>query len=232
MFKRIINAFRERLIEVKPETRSAVRDLHDRGDLLNVTFDGLDGRYTSTVVDMDRRHFAIDLPDTIVDLARLRRSRGVRIEAKPGGVTLRMDTTLRAVVNDAEPRIELRYPPELEFNQRRRHRRVRARWSGDTGVQIVNLDRQRFHGTLHDLSIDGLSVMLAQADGILSGQTLPFCHIRLPDGKSIGAAAEVRYVQRERSSGKTKVGLRLVSLAEEDRLKLVKTVDALVRKGG
>jgi|GEM_PF-2756627 len=222
MLKRIVSAVRDQFSDVNAETLSFIRGLQSNGNMVHLTFPGIDQQFMSAVLSCQRGSFTLDGPVPSLGMARLRTIRSVRLEAKLGGVPLVLVAKVKRIDEQAgEPVLELFYPERFSFNQRRRHPRLSPRIPADTEVRIINHDRQPFQGILQDLSPGGMGLLFSEIDGIMPGQILPFCQVKLPGGRTIGVEVEVRYVQHLRRLDKSRVGVQFVDLPRQDEQKIM-----------
>jgi c-di-GMP-binding flagellar brake protein YcgR len=135
------------------------------------------------------------------------------------GVEIGFDTTLLHV--DEENGIAIYtvdLPRQISHHQRRQHHRLEIGADIRVPVHLETTQGSVLMGELRDISLGGIGARVGRgpATELQRGERLPGCLLRLPEGRELRCAMEVRFVKPLETPRQLHVGGRFLDLTRSD----------------
>lgn len=200
--------------------------------LFNVCFPPEEMRFTSALLGIYDEHGFIVL-DEITPKAghkRLLEKKQVHVAGRLDGVDFHFGTRLidvREKGGSAFYKMEL--PKHIIYQQRRQDFRITTLGCNITFHSLRgNSSRQILKGYVHDVSRNGLGVLLDDDVALEPGEILPSCVITLPQGEIV-CSLEVLFCSNNRPRGLSRVGCRFKQIDNDARRKIQLLINELER---
>ncbi len=203
---------------------------------VTVRFPGVQRALTTYIagVDPKRRYVLLDevLPKS--DARMIKDGRTFNLETYYEGCRLRARNLYARESKDSDGNVIYRipFPDEVHYLQRRAAYRAQVRRSLEIPARIMDADRQVLTGLLRDMSAEGCQI---QVPGDVSerlkahGKTLVPIKIYFPNGTSLVAKVELRFVGYDEHGGYTKCGCQFEELDAQKEQQIARIVTDLQR---
>jgi c-di-GMP-binding flagellar brake protein YcgR len=203
--------------------------------VLDVQWPGETERYGTAILGVYAEHgfFVLDEINPEEGHAKLLERREVHASGRLEGVPLKLSARLREARNKegvAFYKVEL--PPELLYMQRRRSHRFpqtgsalpfNARVKEQQEVKVLR-------GMVHDLSADGVGVVLDGQMSLRRGQILNLCQIQHPRAGPIAFDLEIRHAGYLPDRQLTRMGGRMLNMEKASLRRLRAVIHALEKE--
>lgn len=188
--------------------------------LVSVSMVGEEARYTSSLLEVsgDGDDFWLD---ELSPIGQVKPSTRLRIVGQLAGCTLSFESPVHEVASrEGMTCYRLKAPRSIISEQRRAHPRLAPDYK--VPVFLVDTAANVVHGTLLDISLGGISVLLDSfpETHLARGDTVTSCTIRLSGTSAVQSAVEVRHVRQATDQAQPSFGGRFINLPQRHRLAL------------
>lgn len=227
-----------RYIADRATIAAAFKHFRDQRTKVKVRFDGVDERYTATILDLVDGNVLLEDIVPRSGLSHLRKGCNFSMAARGDGLYMYVDG-VSSYKSDSErgiPYFWIRMPASVLYQQRRRTERVelplRVKSQG-ARIRIIT-DETELLGDILDLSAGGVRAQFCGIEDqpIVSEQVLPTCVLHIRDQLELSSQAAVRHVQLDRRNSVLNCGLELTKMHVTDRRRLEQYVQSLARRPG
>ena len=195
-----------------------LKKIYEAHCLLDIRFDGDGEAYQSAIIELvpDAGYLVIDTltpagGDTLA--AQLPQ---IRIRTRLQGMEVKFASDVLQRGSQAGlPYYKVRYPPEIEYPQRRSASRVTVPFDRGVPVRFQTRNNSWVRGEIRDLSLQGFCARLLSGDVKHIEQEYgqpTTCEIDLPGHGTLHAVVEVRHMLPSRARSAPRVGARFLAL--------------------
>ncbi len=220
------------LVTKKPEIVALLNQVHKKKVFLTLQISGQSQSYNTALLGVypDHNLIALDELSPTAGHKQFVQDKKARVTGHVSGVELRFETHLVGVGSKSGIAFyKVAMPTELYFHQQRQSYRVSLR-----GANIPFFSpggtTPLMRGTLMDLSLGGVGVMLNRKVPLSCGDSLELCAITLPENEDLKFTLKIDAVRDNARGGGMIFGGHFCKLSNEDRGKLQKYIAEMQRK--
>lgn len=207
-----------------PDEHQSLWDLKDQRQLLEVKITGSSRSYQSMVIAIDQERGLLWLDDLFPQQLILDAGDELCIRHHRNTEELVICAPIIALGSSyGTSGIAIELPPFAYYQPRRRYPRYTIGHQSPLSVKIRPIGRDPSFGTLQDISVGGMRVMIAGnlLPHLRHGATMPLCEVNLNDELQIRCKARICAFRMGRSPYRhTQISLEFLDLQEDKRAAL------------
>ncbi|MFZ5594221.1 MAG: flagellar brake protein [Pseudomonadota bacterium] len=220
---------------VKPQIVGLLKRLHSQRALLSVTLPGSEKHFNSAVLEVngEQNYLVLDELGPAEGHALLLKTREFRARARLEGARVSFSATVGEVGNDAGIAFyKLPIPEELDYLQQRAHYRIKAGPAKPITVILTLSDANTLQGELHDISMGGVAIRVAQnkLPASLKIMDMITCKFSFSQGEELTCALEIRSIRNKDGNSHTHLGCRFTNLPAPCQKLIQRHVAAMERE--
>ena len=197
--------------------RGLIERIQASRSLISIRIPSVSGTFNSMILEIDpgSRWIMLDELHPEEGHTQFVNQRKLSVYSEFDGVDIRFDSTLLEVGMQSKIHFyKIHLPETLKYFQRRSAYRVRVLRAAEIPVIIMVADGEYAKGALYNISAGGLGVKFTRniPKAIASGQLIPECEIRFPDGEKFVCALEARHLMSIRNNDHALLGARFLKL--------------------
>ncbi len=202
--------------------------------LMTATFKSHDKKYNTALLEVDSETGTIVIDEFTPNSGNrvLKELKELTLTGRPNGVELRFETELvEAGEQNGIALYHTTLPQKVFYLQRRLDHRIstqglRIPFQGYRGKGM----QQQVFGHLHDMSYNGLGILLDEPLHIKPGEVLTNCIITLPDEGNAEFTLEVRFYSRNPERRYSRLGARFYKLDRDSERKIRRILNQMERE--
>jgi len=203
--------------------------------LLAVNVDGIDGTYTSAIIEIVRSKSYLVLDELAPRNGNryLSPRRRLSVRARINSVTLRFEGEVSGIGEESGlPYYQLPFPSRIDYMQRREHFRAGVPMEKQVPVQMAIEKGTLFNGELRDISLGGCSIRLhgAPIEKLAPGTVISRFVITPPDENRICGSGQICYADIWQPTRVSRLGVRFTSVDKSDHRTLEQFIAQLDRE--
>ena len=209
--------------------------LHQRHSLLSAHWPGEPEAYGTTVLGVypEQGFFVLDELNPRHGHDKLVARRELATMGRIDGISIRFTASVQELGSkEGVAFYKCAFPRQVQYLQRRNRHRVSL--IGAVPKFTATLGRAPattpVTGTLHDISAEGLGLVVEGSTTFYRGQTLGACTFRLPNEGEFRVDVEVRHVEKLADRRLLRVGVRMLDVDRPTRRRLEAAIARLERE--